>query len=202
MRGRNQPARWTEASGPGAQPPRILPAESVDEETEALLAKTVFTPGQQPLNIFRTLAINPGLLKRFNVFAGYFISRATLPARVRELLILRVACRIDCRYEWQQHIHLGRAAGLTAAEIVAIEQASEHPWPSEEQAALAIADDLLDTDDISQSAWDDAVAKGWSEAQLIEMIMLVGSYRMVAGLLRSVRVPVDDRLAPTFTGDH
>ena len=203
MRRRDEPASWFGATEPApAGPPRVAAPSEVAPETQELLAKTVLSAGQEPLNIFRTLAVNPGLLKRVNVYSGFFIARGTLSPRIRELLILRVACRVDCRYEWQQHMHLAHAAGLTDADVGAVEQGLLHPWAKPEAAALALADDLLETDDVSQRTWEDATTTGWTDAQLVEMIMLVGSYRMVAGFLRGARIPVDDRLAPDLSTER
>ena len=50
---------------------------------------------QRPLNIFATLAHHPKLLKRWLVFGNHVLAKSTLPARDRELLILRTGWR--CR---------------------------------------------------------------------------------------------------------
>jgi AhpD family alkylhydroperoxidase len=160
-------------------------------EVAEILDKTLLQPGQVPLNIMRTLAVHPPLLKRFNGFAGLFISHGQLPPRDRELLILRTAARTSCAYQWHQHVPIGLAAGLSDVEVAALESTDQaHPWPHGDRTLLAIADELLAGDDICDGTWDRARG-AWTEAQLVEMVMLVGCYRMIAGFLRSLRVEIE-----------
>ena len=96
--------------------PRIppLPVEGRDPRTEELLAP-LRRPDGAELNIFATLARHPKLFKRWSAFGGTLLYGGRLPARARELLILRTGylCRAD--YEWGQHVEIGRAAGLSRA---------------------------------------------------------------------------------------
>ena len=46
--------------------PRIPPVEAPDEEQQELLAKTLMGPDGEPLNVFKTLAHRPRLLRRVN----------------------------------------------------------------------------------------------------------------------------------------
>ena len=70
--------------------PRIapLPEAEWDDETRELLPK-----GSALLNVFTTLVRHPKLFKRWSVFAGHVLSKSTLPARERELVILRTGYR-------------------------------------------------------------------------------------------------------------
>ena len=43
-----------------------------------------------------------------------------LPARVREVVILRVAWRTGSVYEWGQHVRIGRDSGLDDDEIAGL----------------------------------------------------------------------------------
>src|SRR2546423_12722776 len=96
--------------------PRIPPVTDPSPEVVELLGKTAISDGP-PLNIFATLAHHPRLLKRFNVLGGLFLGRGLLPARERELVILRTGWRTRCEYEFGQHTVLGRRAGLDDDEI-------------------------------------------------------------------------------------
>ena len=69
------------------------------------------------LNIFRTLAHHPKLMKRWLVFGGYLLARSELPPRDRELVILRVGWLCRAEYEWAQHVVIGRESGLSDEEI-------------------------------------------------------------------------------------
>ncbi len=90
----------------------IKPRDQWDDETRGLL-------GEQTLNIFGTLAHHPKLLKRWLVFGNHVLAKSTLPARDRELLILRTGWQCRASYEWGQHVIIARAAGITDEEIIA-----------------------------------------------------------------------------------
>lgn len=171
--------------------PRIPPVSDPDPEVWEVLAKTMLR-GEAPLNIFSTLARHPRLLKRFNVFAGFFLTRGLLPARARELVILRVAWNTGSVYEFGQHTLIGRQPGLTDDEIARIAGPADGAgWDASDRLLVAATDELCEADTVSEPTWD-RLAEEWSEPQLIELVMLIGSYRMVAGFLNSVGVKLDE----------
>lgn len=168
-------------------PPRIPPVTEPSPEVAEALAKTLSKDGR-PLNIFATLAQHPRLLKRFNVLGGMFLAHGRLPARERELVVLRVAWRCQSVYEWGQHVVIGRKAGITDEELAALTRpVSEGGWSPADATLLTFTDELLDRVDVSDEVWQ-AAAERLSDDQLIELTMLVGFYRMVAGFLNAVRV--------------
>ena len=71
--------------------PRLAPLS--DEELPAEIRERF---GDGPiLNIFRTLAHHPSLMKHWLVFGNHVLSKSSLPPRDREIAILRVGflCR-------------------------------------------------------------------------------------------------------------
>lgn len=174
--------------------PRIAPVEEPDDEQAETLAKTLLDGGA-PLRIFATLAHHPRLLKRFNVLGGFFLAHGRLPPRERELAILRVAWRTDSVYEFGQHVAIGDRAGLIEGEIWQVTQEElPGPWAPSDATLLAVVDQVLESCDVDDVAWD-AMANWMDTAQLLELVCLVGFYRMVAGLLRTVRIEPEDELA-------
>ena len=164
-------------------PLRVPPLgpEERDERTQELLG----TLGD--LNIFATLAHHPRLLKRWSQFGGTLLYRGELPARTRELLILRTAyhCRAD--YEWGQHVRIGLEAGLTADEIAAVTTDDDTAWSAEDAALLRAADELHADAHISSDTWA-ALSNHLTTPQLIELCMVVGQYHLVAFTLNSLGV--------------
>jgi alkylhydroperoxidase family enzyme len=178
-------------------PLRIAPlaTEDRDERTAALLG-SLRVPGAEDrdMNIFATLAHHPRLLKRWSAFGGVLLYRGELPARERELLILRTAWNCHADYEWGQHVRIGLDAGLTRDEVAAVtaDAAGTDPAWSDVDAALLLAADELHADaHISDGTWA-ALAGRWSAAQLIEVCMVVGQYHLVAFTLNSLGVQRED----------
>ena len=172
--------------------PRItpLPLEEANEEQRELLG--AMSP---PLNIFATLARYPGLFRRWLPFGGKLMQGGKLPARDRELVILRVAWRTEAAYEWAQHVAIAQAAGLTDDEIERI-PADFDAWPAEDAVLLRSVDELLDDHCIADETWKTLESR-YSVEQMIELPMLAGHYALLAGALNSLGVQ-PERAAPAL----
>jgi 4-carboxymuconolactone decarboxylase len=169
--------------------PRLAPlrADELSDEQRTLLSVMPL-----PINIFSTLVRHPGLFRRWAPFGGKLLG-GKLPARAREIVILRTAWRCGAAYEWGQHVAIARDAGLSADEIraVANEGASAPGWPPAEAALLRAVDELVDDHCISDATWAALAAEFDDERQLIEVPMLSGHYAMLAGMLNSLGVQPD-----------
>ena len=177
--------------------PRIPPADPgstlAGPEVAELLDKTKIRDGEA-LNIFRTLAHQPKLLKRFNVLGGAFLVHGLLPAREREIVILRVGWNCRSVYEFGQHTLMGRDAGLTDAEIAALTTTrAGGPWSADDEALIALADEIC-ADDCASEATFTALRRRWNDAELVEVVALAGFYRMVSGFLNTMGVAPEDGL--------
>ena len=182
--------------------PRITPvdlsAPDVDPELTAILEGALTHDGS-PLNIFGALGRHPKLLKRFNLLGGFLLNKGLLPAREREIVILRIGWNAQAMYEFGQHTVIGKQVGLTNAEITAITQdPGEHAWSSNDRALLTMADELAEHDCVSDATWELLSAR-WSEPELVELLVVAGFYRLVSGFLNSAGVQLDDGV-PGFPG--
>jgi len=138
-------------------------------------------------NIFDTLVRHPGLFRRWLPFGGKLLA-GKLPARERELLILRTGWHCRSEYEWGQHVLIARAAGISDEEIARVTQGPDAPgWDAFERALLTAADELHRDACIGEATWA-ALAERYDERQLVEVPMLVGHYHMVAFTLNSLGV--------------
>src|SRR5207244_3659011 len=146
--------------------PRIPPVmdESIlDDESRELLRGIALGPSA---NIFRTLVNYPKLFKRWLVFANHVLFKSTIPARDREILILRTGWRCGAEYEWGQHVIIGKAVGLTDEEILRITQEPDAPgWDPFDAALVRAADELHDDQFVSDETWT-ALAERYSAPQL------------------------------------
>jgi alkylhydroperoxidase family enzyme len=136
-----------------------------------------------PLNIHGTLANHPRLLLRATPFIVYALIQSRVPARDRELLILRTSRRCDADYEWGHHQQLAREAGLTDAEIMGILD-DGYPWSDEDAAVLRAVDELHTACRISDATWV-ALARRYDQPALMDLVFTVGQYHMLAMAMRS-----------------
>lgn len=172
--------------------PRIdpLPPSEWDDLLRGLLARS---PGglEDPLNVFTTLARHPELFKRWLGFGGCLLDGKIQP-RHRELLILRTANLRGSDYEWAQHVPIAASVGLTADEIASLRSPLDAgDWTAEEKVLLRAADELHYDDTISDETWEQL--RGWmDDALLIELVMLVAHYQLLATTLKTLKVQLED----------
>ncbi len=171
--------------------PRIAPITDVSDEVAAILGGGINSPDGTPLNIFGTIAHHPRLLKRFMNFAGLFLNKGLLPAREREIVILRVGWNCQSVYEFGQHTLIGERVGLTIEEITAVtKDIGEHDWNARDTALLKMSDELCADNCVSQQTWN-TLSRDWKEDELIELVMVAGTYRLVSGFLNTIGVELD-----------
>jgi alkylhydroperoxidase family enzyme len=142
---------------------------------------------------------NRRLFRPWLRFAARLMPGGTLERKDSELVILRVGWNCRSRYEWGQHVIIGQREGLTPAEIARVAQGPDAPgWSTRQSALLQAADDLHRERVIAPATWT-RLAAHFTDAQLIEVGMLVGHYEMLAGVLNSVglalEAPAEERLA-------
>lgn len=144
------------------------------------------------LNIFRTLAHHPKLLKRWTVFGNHVLYGSTLPARERELIILRTGYLCGSGYEWAQHAEIARRSGLTDTEIERIARGPTAPdWSDDDRALLTATDELSDTKFLSDRTWE-ALSARWNTQQLLDIVFAVGQYTLVSMALNTFGVQLED----------
>lgn len=171
-----------------------------DPYLQNVFAKTLTHDGVA-LNIFRTLGHNPKLLDRLNRLGGLLLGRGTLPARERELVILRVGANARSEYEFGQHTLIGTDAGLTDDEILALTQApTAHRWSPDDRALIDMADELCADDCVTDRTWA-ALETRWNTDQLVELVVLGGFYRLISGFLNSAGVQREPDVPGWPTGD-
>jgi 4-carboxymuconolactone decarboxylase len=181
--------------------PRIspLPAGERDAQADELLATSMLPEA----NIFTTFVRAPGLMRKWLPFGGKLLN-GKLPARDREILILRTAWNCRAEYEWAQHVIIGQRVGLTASEVSRIAEAlrpgtetdadtGAAGWSELDRTLLVAADELHRDQCISDSTWA-TLAAHYDTQQLIELPMLVGQYHLVAMTLNSLGVELDPGL--------
>lgn len=147
------------------------------------------------LNVLGTFARHPELARAFHTFNGHVLFATTLGTRQRELLVLRVAHRRRCEYEWLQHVVLARDLGIADDEIAAVRSGPDAPgWDDEEALLLRAVDELLDDARIGDATWA-GLAEHLDERQLMDLVFTVGAYDLLAMALNAFGVEPDADLA-------
>lgn len=167
--------------------PRLPPMDPDDMDPELRL-----TFGDGPvLNIFRTLAHHPKLMKRWLVFGNHVLAKSTLPPRERELVILRVGWLCRAEYEWAQHVVIAKGSGVTDEEIARIPEGPDAPgWSDLDRALLRATDELRSDAFVTDATWK-ALATHLDTKQLVDLLFTVGQYNLVSMVLNTLGVQLE-----------
>lgn len=151
-----------------------------DERVEAVLGRLP----EPRINLFRMLANAPAMIGPTLRLGEAILTRGELDPKLRELVILRVARRTDSEYEWVQHEGIARLIGLSDDEIA---RAADDRRPE-----LRLVDSVLDGTPPEELVAEVAASLG--RAQLLELILTAGYYAMLGGMMRAIRLDVDNVL--------
>ncbi len=175
--------------------PRIEPLPEAEWSEEALELVSKAKMHGRTLNIFKTLAHHPRLLKRWMVFGNHVLFRSTLPPRDRELVILRIGWLCQAEYEWGQHVIIGKQAGLTDDEIARIKLEPEAAgWNEFDAALIRATDELHETACISAATWQ-VLTTRYHTQQMLDLIFAIGQYNLVSMALNSLGVQLDEGIS-------
>jgi len=147
--------------------------------------------GTRPPAIFTTLGRGRGLFWGWLHFAGRLMPGGRLPRRETELVILRVAALRGCTYEFDHHVRLGVRAGVTPADVERVRVgAAADGWQGHERLLMVVTEELLATKDLSDATWAELRA-AYDDRTVIELLLLVGHYDMLATTLMTLRLEPD-----------
>jgi alkylhydroperoxidase family enzyme len=151
------------------------------------------------LNVVRALLQNPVVTAAQSHLAGALMASKTLNPRLRELVILRTGWRTSSEYEFCQHVGIARQLEMSDEEILGVRDPANCKAFSElDRAVLAMTDELNDRAAVSAKTWS-TLEGFFSPAELVELLMVAGFWRMMAGFLNTAQIPLDP-IDPTIKG--
>lgn len=183
--------------------PRISPVTTPTPEVAELLAGTWQHDGA-PLNVPLIMAHHPRLLRRFATFAGLFLVKSELPLRDREIVTFRATYRTGAEYYFGHHALKADESGISPEVLRELLKPDGH-LDEGDALLVAVVDELIDHGVLRDATWD-AVRERYSESQAMELILLPGFYRMVAGFVNTLGVEREPGVpgwpADVSTGGH
>jgi alkylhydroperoxidase family enzyme len=150
------------------------------------------TPGVQ-LNLFRMLAHAGTTGKRVLSLGNALLSQLELQPKWRELAILQVAHESGADYEWVQHVALARSAGVTQAQLEAIEQGSlpDGLFNSQEQQVLLLTREVYRGRTISDEDFA-GMTQAFTSREIVELLLTIGYYTMLARFMTVLEIDIDE----------
>lgn len=187
-----------------------LPADEWGDEEYAAFGALLGLPGDKvpragsgdaydPLkfDIIGLLARHPKMARTFLTFNGFLLQRGELPARLRELAILRVAQTRRSAYEWGQHVRMAANNGISEEDIAALARGNDE-FEGADRLVLDATDELLAAGHARWETWQ-ALSEALGERPAIEFIFIVGVYVLSAMAFETWGLPPAPGSAPLPT---
>ncbi len=164
---------------PGSRP------ELADIEARISAARGRISP------LYQVLLNSPAVVQGWEAMLTAIRLNTTLPPRLRELIILRVATLNNAPYEFEAHVPHALAAGMPQALVEALRGG---PAPLELQGlepgeadVLALTDAMTRDIEVPDAVFAPLRAR-YDDTQLVELAATVGAYNMVSRFLVALRV--------------
>lgn len=127
------------------------------------------------------------------------LAQQKLDKRLRELAILRVASLRQAAYEWDQHVGISQAAGVSPEQLRAIEAGRiDAPcFDGLERLVLEATTQLAEKHTLEQPLFD-RLAEKLSPREVVELLLAAGVYEALAKLMNAVGLESKGPIDPDF----
>ncbi|WP_425259297.1 carboxymuconolactone decarboxylase family protein [Rubrivivax sp. RP6-9] len=146
-------------------------------------------------NLYATLALSEHALGSYLAFQN---ARSSLGAQAREVVNLVVSQVNDCAYCLAAHTAIGGMVGFTPPQILEIRRGGAS-WDAKLHALAVLVKHIAVARGHADPALVDAfLAAGWTQAQLVDAIVVIGDKTVTNYLHGTTQVPVDFPPAPAL----
>jgi 4-carboxymuconolactone decarboxylase len=147
---------------------------------------------------FASLMHHPELAEHVGQLGEYLRFGGTLPGDIRELAVLVTARAIEQPYEWVAHAKIARREGLADDVIERVRTRGDlASLPPRLARPARVVQHILALESIPR-ALQDEVERELGLTGLMELVVLAGHYRLIAGVLFAFDTPLPDGATPPF----
>lgn len=191
--GRRLPSEYDDAQG--ALHSAIVSEERLRSPSSALLRSRDGALEGPFIAMLESAAIG----MRLEALGGALRFEGALPGRLRELVILATAVSCRCSYEWHAHTPVARMEGITDDYLEALLDGCLPARVSEEDALLLeVVGVICDGRSMSDDVYWSARAR-YGESGLVEIVCLVGYYRLLATLTGVFQIELPEGYADVLS---
>lgn len=177
------------------------PTGARSPEAQALYDQLVARRGRID-GMYRSLLHHPELARKVSELGTFLrFGGGALPDALRELTILWLARRLGAAYEWVKHLGPARQAGVSEEVIAALRTQKQPNLDPTQAAVLAVAGCVLERRSIPDEVQEGLAAAIGLEG-VIELVVLVGFYQMIAGVIFAFDVPLPEGATDPFGADN
>lgn len=155
---------------------------------DALQGKLGFVP-----NLYATFALSQNALGTYLALQS---AKSSINAKAREVVNLVVSQYNDCRYCLAAHTALGKMNGFTDAQIIEIRKGTASFDPKFDALARLTRSLVANRGHADAAAMEAFFAAGWTQENLVDVIMTIGDKIISNYLHAATDIPVDFPAAP------
>ena len=139
-------------------------------------------------DLYRVLLNSGPLAKGWEGMLTAVRNQSSVPADLRELMILRVAVVNRAPYEFDAHVPHARKAGVSDAKIAAVREAGlSHLFSDDEKLVIELAD-VMTRDIEVPAALMQRLSKRLDARGVVETVATVAAYNMVSRFLVALQI--------------
>jgi alkylhydroperoxidase family enzyme len=147
------------------------------------------TPG----DYWTTFALVPDLLQMARRdLLGLLQPGRKLDPQLRELAIVRTGIVGDSKFEYSQHMKVARMVGVAEEKLAAIKGWTTSDLFSPAERAVMAATDEIISRNLVEDATFAALQKHLSDAEILELFVVIGLWRMHGLIVRALHLEYDN----------
>jgi alkylhydroperoxidase family enzyme len=114
-----------------------------------------------------------------------------LPAKLRELAVLRTGIVGESRFEYSQHLKVARMVGVSEDKLAAIKGwAVSDKFSGVERAVMQATDEIVGRNLVEDATFA-ALKSHLSDEQIMELFYVIGLWRMHGMIVRALHLEYD-----------
>lgn len=167
---------------------RIAPVVPGSRPELAKIEKRILQERGRVSTLYQVLLNSAPLADGWEALLTAIRNRASVPARLRELAILRIAVLNGADYEFEAHVPHAQQAGVPDAAISALKNGTiSDALPPLDRLVLELTDSMTRDIEVPDPLFERVRAR-FDDAQLVELVATIAAYNMVSRFLVALRV--------------
>ena len=164
----------------------------VDESKAPEKTRQILNRGTVKMNVARMIAHSDAAFYPFSMLGNSLLTRGKLDPKLREIAILRTAKVSHSVYEWTQHVPIALTVGVTEAQVAAMDHPDRATCFTEVESLVVKFTDEVAREVKGSPATVAQLKKHLGAAEIVELVLAIGFWGMVARLLETTEVDLED----------
>jgi AhpD family alkylhydroperoxidase len=144
------------------------------------------------LNPMRALAHSPVLLRRVSSLGNAMLKDLALDPKLRELAVLQLFRVNRCDYGFQQHVIIGKAAGLNDKQIANVGAYRTYPYYGDDERLVLEYAETVTRDVTVPDELFIRIRERFSDQEIVELTMVIAYWNMMSRFLMPLQIEIEE----------